>query len=43
MRMASTKFIGAIAGMAASAALVVGAEAQTQGKLSDKSVNTLMD
>jgi len=41
--MASTKFIGAIAGLAASAALVVGAEAQTQGKLSDKSVNTLMD
>jgi hypothetical protein len=41
--MASTRFIGAIAGMAASAALVVGAEAQTQGKLSDKSVNTLMD
>ena len=43
MRMASTMFLGAIAGMAVSAALVVGAEAQSQGKLSDKSVNTLMD
>ena len=43
MRMASTMFLGAIAGMAVSAALVVGAEAQSQGKLSDKSVNTLME
>lgn len=41
--MASTMFLGAIAGMAVSATLVVGAEAQPQGKLSDKSVNTLME
>jgi hypothetical protein len=41
--MASTTFLGAIAGIAVSTALVVGAEAQSQGKLSDKSVNTLMD
>ncbi len=41
--MASTMFWGAIAGVALSAALAIGAEAQSQGKLSDKSVNTLME
>ena len=41
--MASTTILGAIAGLAVSAALVIGAEAQSQGKLSDKSVHTLMD
>ena len=41
--MASTTFKGAIAGVVACAALAAGAEAQTQGKLSDKSVNTLME
>ncbi len=41
--MASTMFLGAIAGVALSAALAFGAEAQSQGKLSDKSVNTLME
>ncbi len=41
--MASTTLKGALAGMVALAGLAAGAEAQTQGKLSDKSVNTLMD
>lgn len=41
--MASTTFKGALAGMVACAALATGAEAQAQGKLSDKSVNTLME
>ncbi|HWV81273.1 MAG TPA: hypothetical protein VNZ50_07575 [Hyphomicrobiaceae bacterium] len=41
--MASTTLKGAIAGLAACAALAVGAEAQSQGKLSDKSVHTLME
>lgn len=41
--MASTTFKGALAGIVACAALASGAEAQAQGKLSDKSVNTLME
>lgn len=43
MRMASTTFKSALAGIVACAALASGAEAQAQGKLSDKSVNTLME
>ncbi len=41
--MASTTFKGALAGIVACTALATGAEAQAQGKLSDKSVNTLME
>lgn len=41
--MASTTLKVALAGLVAFAGLAGGAEAQTQGKLSDKSVNTLMD
>jgi hypothetical protein len=41
--MASTTLKGALAGMVALAGLATGAEAQTQGKLSDKSVHTLME
>lgn len=41
--MASTTLRGALAGLVALAGLAVSAEAQTQGKLSDKSVNTLME
>jgi hypothetical protein len=41
--MASTTFKGALAGIVACVALATGAEAQAQGKLSDKSVNTLME
>jgi hypothetical protein len=41
--MASTTFKSALAGIVACAALASGAEAQAQGKLSDKSVNTLME
>jgi len=45
MRMASTTLKRTIAGVFACAALAAsaGAEAQSQGKLSDKSVNTLME
>lgn len=43
MRMASTTLKGALAGMVALAGLAAGAEAQSQGKLSDKSVHTLME
>lgn len=43
MRMASTTLKGALAGLIALAGLMASAEAQTQGKLSDKSVHTLMD
>src|SRR5690606_30014072 len=43
MRMASTMFKGAIAGLVAFAGLAVAADAQSQGKLSDKSVHTLME
>ncbi|MFN3744968.1 MAG: hypothetical protein ACK4TL_09700 [Hyphomicrobiaceae bacterium] len=41
--MASTTLKGALAGMVALAGLAAGAEAQSQGKLSDKSVHTLME
>jgi hypothetical protein len=41
--MASTTLKVALASLVAMAGLAGGAEAQTQGKLSDKSVNTLMD
>jgi hypothetical protein len=41
--MASTTFKGALAGMVACVVLTTGADAQAQGKLSDKSVNTLME
>jgi hypothetical protein len=41
--MASTTLKGALAGLIALAGLMASAEAQTQGKLSDKSVHTLMD
>jgi hypothetical protein len=41
--MASTMLKGALAGLVAFAGLTGATEAQTQGKLSDKSVNTLMD
>jgi hypothetical protein len=43
MRMASTMFKGAIAGVVAFTGLAVAADAQSQGKLSDKSVHTLME
>ena len=41
--MASTMLKGVLAGLVAFAGLAGATEAQTQGKLSDKSVNTLMD
>jgi len=41
--MASTTLKGALAGLVAVVGLATGAAAQTQGKLSDKSVNTLME
>lgn len=41
--MASTMLKGALAGLVAFAGLAGATEAQTQGKLSDKSVNTLME